>query len=97
MKDDMDFDRIAALACLTFSQEEKEDLMRDMESMLTFAATLSATNGEENEITDPTDVSLLREDLTSPCFERDALLSSAKTQREGYITVPRVWKEGEET
>lgn len=86
-------DQLAALACLELSAEEKEGLTADMEAIVAFAAGLPAIDGDLMDEQEALDVSELREDACAPCLPREAVLAPAHTKRDGYITVPRVWKE----
>ena len=86
-------DQLAALACLELSAEEKEGLTADMEAIVAFAAGLPAIDGDLVDGQTALDVSELREDVCLPCLSREEVLAPAHTKRDGYITVPRVWKE----
>ena len=85
-------DRIAALAYLSFQDEEKEQIRADLEKILSFVEKL-------NEL-DTTDVEplvylshsnkLLREDSLTEYIDRsDALLNAPETDGE-YFLVPKV-------
>ena len=88
-----DLDQLANLACLEIAAEERERLRKDMEAIVAFAAELPAVDESVFDAQDALDLSLLRKDACTPCLSREAVLVSAHTKREGYITVPRVWKE----
>ena len=88
----VDVEKIADLARLSLSAEEKTRVASDMSAIIGFADQLSAVDTEG--VTEATYVvdqkNVLREDLPAYKFEREALLANAKTKAEGYVTVPRV-------
>ena len=88
MKPSFDLDRIAELARLEISQEERPVLLRDMAALVAFADTLGQveqTDSEESAV--PCDS--LREDIPAPCTPRADLLSGAAQHTEQYFTVPK--------
>lgn len=89
----LDLDQLAKLACLDISAEEREFLAKDMEAIVAFASRLPEVDELLFDKKEAKDVKQLREDLCGGCLSREELLASAHTKREGYITVPRVWKE----
>lgn len=89
----MDIEKIAELACLSFSPEEKEKLARDMAEILAFADGLPALETEDDLTDVAVDVCALREDVSGACLPRDELLASAKSRTDAYITVPRIRQE----
>ncbi|MBR2464551.1 MAG: aspartate--tRNA ligase [Clostridia bacterium] len=88
----IDVEKIADLARLSLSGEEKARVAKDMGAIIGFADQLSAVDtagvAEATYVVDLKNV--LREDEPENNFERDALLANAKTKAEGYVTVPRV-------
>ena len=88
----IDVEKIADLARLSLSSEEKTRVANDMGAIIGFADQLSAVDtagvAEATYVVDLKNV--LREDTPENNFERDALLANAKTKAEGYVTVPRV-------
>jgi aspartyl/glutamyl-tRNA(Asn/Gln) amidotransferase C subunit len=88
-----DLDQLAKLSCLEITAEERERLIKDMEAIAAFAAGLPSADDVSFDVEDALDVSSLRQDVCADCLEREALLASAHSKRDGYITVPRVWKE----
>ena len=88
----VDVEKIADLARLSLSKEEKSRVAADMSAIVGFADQLSAVDTEG--VAEATYVvplkNVLREDEVNNQFERDALLANAKTKAEGYVTVPRV-------
>lgn len=89
----LDLNQLATLACLDISEEERERLAKDMEAIIAFASRLPEVDEVLFDGKDALEVTQLREDSSACCFSREDLLASAHTRREGYITVPRVWKE----
>ena len=91
----VDIDRLADLAKLSLSPEERERLTKDMAALIAFADRLSAveTDGDTLPVSAPRDIPALREDTPAPSLPREELLRAAKTREDGYITVPRVVKE----
>ncbi len=89
----MELEKIAELACLTLTPEERKRLEKDMEEILAFANDLPDL-AEEQDLTDAAvDVCLLRTDAPADCFPRETLLAAAHGRTEEYITVPRVLQE----
>ena len=88
----MDVEKIASLARLSLSDNEKKSAAQDMAAIVEFANQLSAvdTEGVEQTTYVVPMQNVLREDEPQSGFSREALLKNAKTQAEGYVTVPRV-------
>ena len=88
----IDVERIADLARLSLSGEEKARVATDMSAIIGFADQLSAV--DTDGVAEATYVvplkNVLREDEPTSEFTREALLANAPTQAEGYVTVPRV-------
>jgi len=88
----VDVERIADLARLSLSGEEKARVAADMAAIIGFADQLSAVDtegvGEATYVVPLKNV--LREDEPVCTCTRDELLANAKTKAEGYVTVPRV-------
>lgn len=91
---DMDIEKIAALACLSFSEEERQALEREMEEILSFARSLPDWRAEEDGSAEEVNVRALRGDTVAPSLSRESLLAAAPARTERYITVPRVLSEG---
>ena len=88
----IDVDSVAALAKLTVSEDKKEKLEQDMESVIDFANALNALDTEGVPVREhivPTS-NVFRADEPVQNYERAALLANAKTKTAEYIYVPRV-------
>jgi aspartyl-tRNA(Asn)/glutamyl-tRNA(Gln) amidotransferase subunit C len=87
-------DRLATLAKLKFSEEEKKDLKTDLEQMIGFVEKLKEvdTTGTEPllHITDA--VNVLREDEVSQTITREEALLNAPLTDGIFIKVPKVIK-----
>ena len=79
---------IAKLARLEISEQEAEQLARDIEAILQMAGRLpenaDAQTGLEAGCPAP-----LRRDIRTPSASREALLANAPEQRDGYLVVPK--------
>ena len=89
----LDLDRLASLACLNLSEEERARLTVDMQAIVAFATGLPAAEEGLCGGEDAVDVSQLREDVSTSFLYGDEMLASAGSVQEGYITVPHVWRE----
>ena len=88
----VDVEKIANLARLSLTGEEKERFGADMAAIVAFADKLSAVDTEgvrETTYVVPL-ANVLREDIPQSDYARDDLLANAKTKADGYVTVPRV-------
>ena len=88
----IDVDNIAALSKLSFDENEKQTLAYDMEAIIDFANQLneldvSGVNAREHLVEE---TNVFAEDNPEKSFEREKLLSNAKTKTSEYVTVPRV-------
>ena len=84
-------EQVAALAKLRLSPEEQAKMGGELQAIIAFADQLSEVDTENVPITaHVVPVSnVFREDMPFMAFDRDALLQSAPTREEGFITVPR--------
>ena len=88
----IDVDSVANLAKLTVSEDKKDKLEQDMESVIDFANALNELDTEGVPVREhivPTS-NVFREDTPEQPFERSELLANAKTKTAEYIYVPRV-------
>ncbi len=87
-----DIDRIADLAKLSLTDDEKKSAAVDMAAIVAFADELSdaPTDGVEPALFGGDQVNRLREDEAGLCFDRAALLAMAPAKTDEYIRVPRV-------
>ncbi|MGI6499172.1 MAG: aspartate--tRNA ligase [Oscillospiraceae bacterium] len=88
----IDVGKIASLAQLSLSHEEKVRMEQDMKTILSFANQLSEvdTEGLEATVHIMPVYNVFRPDEMTQSLDRAELLQNAKTQTDGYITVPRV-------
>ncbi len=88
----IDVDSVANLAKLTVSEDKKDKLEQDMESVIDFANALNELDTEGVPVREhivPTS-NVFREDTPEQPFKRSELLANAKTKTAEYIYVPRV-------
>ena len=87
---DVSFDllKLAQLARLSVSEDEREDVERDLRSILEFAEGLYS--GPEEDAVDSGGESVLREDRVLPSLPRDRALSGAPETKDGCFLLPRV-------
>ena len=88
-------ERVEALARLSLSEQERDDMLRDMRDMLEFASAIAEV---DTEGVPPMEHILrlrnvFREDECRREYERDELLASAPDVCDGYVRVPTVIKE----
>ncbi len=88
----MDIEKVARLARLELSEEEKETFANQLEQILTYMEQLNRidTTGVE-----PTSHAIpiqnaFREDEARPSFRRDEVLGIAPEQEAGHFKVPRI-------
>jgi aspartyl-tRNA(Asn)/glutamyl-tRNA(Gln) amidotransferase subunit C len=90
--DDAMIDRIAALACLRFNDEEKEEISPDLGKILGFVSKLKEldTEGVEPLIYLADSRDCLREDLVKPSLCRKDVLRNAPDADNNYFLVPQI-------
>ena len=88
----MDIEKVARLARLELSEEEKKTFGNQLEQILTYMEQLNRldTTGVE-----PTSHAIpiqnaFRGDETKPSFPREEVLGIGPDQEEGYFKVPRI-------
>ena len=93
---DQTVDRIAELAKLTFSSEEKERLKEDLSRILKFVDKLNEADTEGVEpliyMNDTEDV--LREDIVNYVVSQKEALENSPEKDSDYIKVPKVLNKG---
>jgi len=87
-----DVERVAYLARLKFSEEEKERFISQLNRILDYIAQLEELDTEE---VPPTSHVLplrnvFREDEARPSMPREELMANAPAEHMGYFKVPRV-------
>lgn len=85
-------ERIAELASLTFSEQEKKTLAGDMEEILTYAELINEVATDDVEpTTHVTSVrNVLREDEVRPSTKRVDVLKNSPASKDGQIKIPSV-------
>lgn len=90
-----DIDKISALSRLDIRAEERAQLIRDMEAVVVFSDKVRSS--EQYTVNQKTYVSTeLRGDEISPSIDREILLSRSPKSENGYISVARTVKKGED-
>ena len=89
----IDVEKIANLARLNLTEQEKVELPRQMQTIIDFADQLSAVQDDGVEATEHVNPvwNVLREDVAIPGLDRDLALSTAKNRADGYIAVPKTF------
>ena len=88
----MDVDKVAQLARLKFSEEEKRDLSSKLSDILSYMEQLNRLDTEDVE---PTAhvlplKNVFREDVVAPSMPQKELLANAPDQTMGHFKVPKV-------
>lgn len=87
-----DVEYVAELARLSFSEEEKQDLMVDLNSVLGYIEKLKELDTENTDIiVNPYYIeNKFREDEIEPSMELSAVLNNAPDKLEEYVVVPKI-------
>ncbi|MFT4154745.1 Asp-tRNA(Asn)/Glu-tRNA(Gln) amidotransferase subunit GatC [Parafilimonas sp.] len=87
-------DRLAVLAKLKFSEEEKKELKSDLESMIGFVEKLKEvdTSGTAPLLHITEAVNVLREDEVRQTITKEEALLNVPVSGGGFIKVPKVIK-----
>lgn len=85
---------LANLACLEFSAEEKEDIKKDLEKMISFVEKLKEidTTGVEPLLHMNSDINVLREDKVEGGMARNEAMANAPLSDGIFFKVPKVIK-----
>lgn len=87
-----DVDQVARLAYLRFTEQEREELLDQMNAILGYMEKLdeldTASIPPTSHVLDLKNV--FREDVVEPSLSQEAALSNAPSQGKGHFTVPRV-------
>ena len=106
MNERIDVDALARLARMALSEEEKQEMVSDLETMLAFGRTLSEADLPDFSTTtrgvDTFEaLATLRTDEPMVSLDRGAIMEMAASASDGYVTVARVLsgeeKEGAQT
>lgn len=85
---------LADLSRLTFNDQEKEDIKKDLQKMISFVEKLKEvdTSNVEPLLHMSEAVNIYREDNIQGSMEKSAALSNAPMADENYFKVPKVIK-----
>jgi aspartyl-tRNA(Asn)/glutamyl-tRNA(Gln) amidotransferase subunit C len=88
----MDIDKVARLARLDLSREEKEVFGKQLDQILEYMEQLNRvdTTGVEPTSHAIPISNVFREDETKPSFPRDEVLGIAPAEEGGYFEVPKI-------
>ena len=89
---EQDIKTVASLSRLRIHEEEKDDVLFQLNKILTYVENLQALDTANVE---PTTYALpmqnvFRADVVKPSLERELALSNAPLKEDGYFKVPRV-------
>ena len=89
-------DKLAILARLQFNAEEKENLRKDLQRMITFVDKLNElnTDGVEPLLHMTDSINVLRQDLVQGSISREEALKNAPDTDGVYFKVPKVINKG---
>ncbi len=89
-----DVDKIAALAKLKFSDEEKQKLAKQLDQIVAYVEKLNELDTESIEPTyHVIDLkNVFREDKVEPWLTQEEALQNAPAKKHGYFSVPKVIK-----
>ena len=84
--------KIAKLARIRLSEEEANDLLKDMNSILDWVDQLNEVNTDSDEPLANISLSILpqREDKAKDINSSDEILKNSPDKLEGYFAVPKV-------
>ena len=87
-------EKLAHLARLKFNEEEKQEIMTDLQRMISFVEKLNELNldGVEPLLHLSDEVNVLREDEIKGSVSREDALKNAPLHDEEFIKVPKVIK-----
>ncbi|MEW6376909.1 MAG: Asp-tRNA(Asn)/Glu-tRNA(Gln) amidotransferase subunit GatC [Thermodesulfobacteriota bacterium] len=88
----MDIEKVARLARLELSEEEKETLGNQLEQILTYMEQLNRLDTNRVEPTSHAIAiqNVFREDETRPPFPKEDVLGIAPDEEDGHFKVPRI-------
>ena len=87
-----DVEHVASLARLSFSEEEKEKLVRELNEILAYMEQLNSVDTTDVEpLSQVIELSnVFREDTPKPCLSREDALKNAPAKNEKFFKVPKV-------
>jgi len=88
----MDIEKVARLARLELSEEEKETFENQMEQILTYMEQLNRldTSGVEPTSHAIPIYNVFRDDEVKPSFPHEEVLAIAPDEEDGHFKVPRI-------
>jgi len=88
----MDIEKVARLARLELSEDEKETFENQMEQILTYMEQLNRidTTGVEPTSHAIPVYNVFRDDEVKPSFPREEVLAIAPEEEDGHFKVPRI-------
>ena len=89
---EQDIKTVASLSRLRIRDEEKDDVLFQLNKILTYVENLQSldtTNIEPTTYALPMQ-NVFREDVVKPSLDKELALSTAPLQEDGYFKVPRV-------
>ena len=89
---EQDIKTVASLSRLKIREDEKDDVLFQLNKILTYVENLQAldtTNVEPTTYALPMQ-NVFREDKVKPSLDRELALSNAPLKEDGYFKVPRV-------
>lgn len=84
-------DHIADLVKLSLTEEDKSQLIKDLNSIVSYMDTMDEINTDETmAMTHVLPIkNLFRQDILKSSSDRDEILSNAPTQKDGSFQVPK--------
>lgn len=87
-----DVEKVAALAKLQFSDDEKATIARQLDEIVEYVEKLQQLDTDD---VPPTShvielVNVLRDDKAEPCLSQEEALHNAPAKKNGYFSVPKV-------
>ena len=94
---DIDIDTLAALSGIALCESEKAAMAKELSDMIAFADRLPEIEAETETFRffAHGERDALREDRVKSSFSREALIGSAASRKDGYVTVPCVIDKGD--
>ena len=88
---EIDVDKIAKLAMLRFSDEEKKQIQEDMNTVLGYISKLNELNLDDVEPVEHINdaVNIFREDKVKPSLTQEEALKNAPSKYNNFFTVPK--------
>ncbi|MBE6828747.1 MAG: Asp-tRNA(Asn)/Glu-tRNA(Gln) amidotransferase subunit GatC [Ruminococcaceae bacterium] len=81
---------IANLAKLSVSDEELDELTKDMSEIIGFADTINAASAGASDFDNINNLSnVFREDTVVPSYDREEILKNAESRDDGYFLVKK--------